>query len=89
MLKNGLGYTEMVRVWKGSEPQPDDYVEEYADEVTELTALEQLQKKIHKKVLEPVSHSNMHYIPIRKDFYVESPLITKMTDVAVSARRER
>ena len=56
-------------------------MEEYADEVTELTALEQLQKKIHKKVLEPVDHSKMNYIPIRKDFYVESPLITKMTDV--------
>ena len=56
-------------------------MEEYADEVTELTALEQLQKKIHKKVLEPVDDSKMNYIPIRKDFYVESPLITKMTDV--------
>ena len=42
MINNGLGYTELQ----------DDYVEEYMDQDTELSALEQLQKKIQKKVLE-------------------------------------
>lgn len=73
MLQNGLGYTEMQ----------DDYVEEYVDEVNEMTALEQLQKKIHNKVMKTVDHEKIDYIPIRKNLYTESPLISKMTDVGV------
>ena len=42
LINSGLGYTELQ----------DDYVEEYMDQETELSALEQLQKKIQKKVLE-------------------------------------
>ena len=72
LIDQGLGYTEMQ----------DDYVEEYMDQETELTALEQLQKKIQRKILEPVDHSQINYIPIRKNFYIESPLITKMTEEA-------
>lgn len=29
-----------------------------------------------------MDHSQINYIPIRKNFYIESPLITKMTEVA-------
>ena len=41
LINNDLGYTEAQ----------DDYVEEYMDQTTELSALEQLQRKIQKKVL--------------------------------------
>ncbi|KAK8825318.1 hypothetical protein WA538_003015, partial [Blastocystis sp. DL] len=79
LIDQGLGYTEMQ----------DDYVEEYMDQETELTALEQLQKKIQRKILEPVDHSQINYIPIRKNFYIESPLITKMTEEEVAAIRKQ
>ena len=94
-IKDSTGYTELVRINEiDDNDQQDDYVEEYMDDNTEMSALEQLQKKIQKKILEvyilidynsqPVDHSKINYIPIRKNFYMESPLIAKMTDVRLS-----
>ena len=94
-IKDSTGYTELVRINEiDDNDQQDDYVEEYMDDNTEMSALEQLQKKIQKKILEvyilidynsqPVDHSKINYIPIRKNFYMESPLIAKMTDVTFS-----
>ena len=51
-IDEGLGYTELVEEGRDSDVQQDDYVEEYMDQENELTALEQLQKKIQRKILE-------------------------------------
>ena len=52
-IKDSTGYTELVRIIEIDDKyQQDDYVEEYMDDNTEMSALEQLQKKIQKKILE-------------------------------------
>ena len=46
-------------------------------------------KKLRKKQLDPIDHSTVHYIDIRKDFWIESPDITRMTEDEVQdLRRE-
>lgn len=38
-----------------------------------------------RRLPQPVDHSKVDYIPIRKDFYIESPLIAQMSEVGVLA----
>ncbi len=47
------------------------------------------QKKAQKKELKAVDHSKMEYAPFRKDFYLQAPEITAMTDEEVKEFRAK
>ena len=61
------------------------------DELDRLSSaaspLDDPTKRVKKKQLEPVDHSAQHYIDIRKDFWLQSPDIARLTDDEVAELR--
>ena len=61
------------------------------DELDRISAstplLDEPTSKLKKKQLEPVDHSAQHYIDIRKDFWLESPDISRLSDDEVVEMR--
>ena len=53
------------------------------------SSLDDPTKRLKRKQLDAIDHSTVHYIDIRKDFWIESPDITRLTDDEVAdVRRE-
>jgi ATP-dependent RNA helicase DDX46/PRP5 len=48
-----------------------------------------LQKKAKRKELQKVNHAKIHYEDFRKDFYIESPEISKLSEKQVTDLRAR
>ncbi|XP_073335137.1 probable ATP-dependent RNA helicase DDX46 [Pagrus major] len=74
---------------KGELMENDQDAMEYSSEEEEVdlqTALTGFQTK-QRKVLEPVDHGKIQYEPYRKNFYVEVPELTRMTQEDVNAFR--
>ncbi|XP_029439721.1 LOW QUALITY PROTEIN: probable ATP-dependent RNA helicase DDX46 [Rhinatrema bivittatum] len=74
---------------KGELMENDQDAMEYSSEEEELdlqSALTGYQTK-QRKLLEPVDHGKIEYEPYRKNFYVEVPELTKMSQEEVTAYR--
>ena len=61
------------------------------DELDRLSSsasqLDDPTKRVKRKQLDPVDHSAQHYIDIRKDFWLQAPDITRLTDDEVAELR--
>ena len=64
---------EKERMWDGETPYDDG-------DLLIDDPLYVAEEKLTKKVIKSVDHSKVNYLPLRKNLYIESPEISKMTD---------
>ncbi|KAK8815158.1 hypothetical protein WA158_003370 [Blastocystis sp. Blastoise] len=76
-IQSDLGFAE----------KDDDVIVDEIEGI-EPTALDLFQKKMQKKVITPVDHSQMHYISIRKDFFIIPPAVKNMNKEEIDNVRE-
>lgn len=77
---------EAMRIYNDDD---DAYLQELAKDYEDDDFVSRQKRQAQKKELKPVNHEETEYEPFRKDFYIEVPEITRMSDSEVEDFRRQ